>query len=43
MLAPRFAVVRPALHSFIGVKSGPPIIVMDVEPTPTAGADDQTG
>ena len=43
MLAPRFPVVSPALHTFIRVKPGATIIVMDGEPTATAGTDDQTG
>ena len=39
VLALRFPIVRPALHTFIGVKVGTPI-VMDVQPTATAGTDD---
>src|SRR6266566_3252322 len=37
MLALRFAVVSPALDTFICVKPGTTIIVMDGEPTATAG------
>src|SRR5437899_2565112 len=42
VLASRFAVVRPALHTFIRVQPRTPVIIMDVEPTATAGADHQT-
>jgi len=42
VLALRFAVVSPALHTFIRVKPGTSIIVMDGEPTATTGTDHQT-
>jgi hypothetical protein len=42
MLTSRFPIVRPTFHTFVSVKPGTTIIVMDREPAATAGTDDQT-
>src|SRR5205807_10297146 len=41
--APRFAVMRPTLDTFIGVKPSTSIIVMAGEPTAAASTHDQAG